>query len=105
MTKDVWEQEGVCAHLSFFHGHGLTARCAFFVYARQEVLRDAEGVLQQGVIWMTGGCVFQKILFKTRKYKMMYIKTDTFYEELLNKTVIYKTCHKEVVAMKMLYGC
>lgn len=53
-----------CTHLSLFHCHGLAARCTLFVNAGQEVLGDAEGVLQEGVIWVTGGCVFQKILYK-----------------------------------------
>lgn len=57
-------RRGFCTHLSLLHCHGLAARCALFVNAGQEVLGDAEGVLQEGVIWVTGGCVFQKILYK-----------------------------------------
>lgn len=46
------------AHLSFFHRHGLSAGRDLLVDAGQEVLRDAEGVLQQGMVRMAGWGVF-----------------------------------------------
>lgn len=45
------------AHLSFFHGHGLPAGRDLLVDAGQEVLRDAEGVLQQGMVGVAGWSV------------------------------------------------
>lgn len=47
-----------CTHLSFFHRHGLSAGRDLLVDAGQEVLRDPEGVLQQGMVGMAGRGVF-----------------------------------------------
>lgn len=41
-------------HLALFHGHGLATWCAFLVDAGQEVLRDPQGILKEGMVWVTG---------------------------------------------------
>lgn len=37
-------------HLALFHGHGLATWCAFLIDAGQEVLRDPQGILEEGVV-------------------------------------------------------
>lgn len=49
-------------HLSLLHCHGLSAGCDLFIDAGQEVLRDAKGVLQQGMIGVAGRSVLQQVL-------------------------------------------
>lgn len=63
MSRSVPESEATpCpstshAHLSFLHSHGLPAGRDLLIDAGQEVLRDAEGVLQQGMVWVAGRSV------------------------------------------------
>ena len=48
--------------LSLLNGHGLSPRGDFFINAGQEVLRDAQSVLQQSVVRVAGGGVLQEVL-------------------------------------------
>lgn len=51
--------------LSFLHCHRLTAGRDLLINAGEEVLGNAEGILQEGVIWMTGWGVLQQVLKHT----------------------------------------
>lgn len=53
---------GRCTHLALLHGHGLPAGRDLLIDAGQEVLRDAERVLQQRVVRVAGGRVLQQVL-------------------------------------------
>lgn len=58
---------GFGTDLSLLNSHGLSARGDLFVNTRQEVLRDAQGVLQQQIVWVAGGGVLQQVLERTWK--------------------------------------
>ena len=50
------------ADLSLLNRHGVPAGGDLLVNTGQEVLGDAQGVLQQRIVWVAGGCVLQKVL-------------------------------------------
>lgn len=52
-----WGASDFSTYLAFFHGHGLATWGALLVDAGQEVLRDPQGILEEGVVRVTGGCV------------------------------------------------
>lgn len=58
MCSVLIEARPLLTHLPLLDGHGLPARCDLLVDAGQEVLGDAQGVLQQGVIRVAGWSVF-----------------------------------------------
>lgn len=60
--KNDWTKSARHTDLSLLHCHGLSAWCDLFVYTRQEVLGDAQSVLEQWIVWMAGRCVLQEIL-------------------------------------------
>lgn len=52
---------GFCqpAHLSLLHHHRLATRRCVLIDAREEVLGDPQGILQERVVRVAAGCVLQ----------------------------------------------
>lgn len=48
-----------CTDLSLLYSHGLSARGDLLIDTGQEVLGDAQGILQQWIVWVAGGGVLQ----------------------------------------------
>lgn len=56
------DTEALHTDLSLLYGHRLSTGGDLLIDAGQEVLGDAEGVLQQGIVWVAAGRVLQQVL-------------------------------------------
>ena len=54
--------EVINSHLSLLDSHRLAPGCHFLIDAGQKILGDSQGIQQERVVRMAGGCVFEQIL-------------------------------------------
>lgn len=50
------------SHLSLLDSHRLAPGCHLLVDAGQKILGDPQGIQQEWVVRMAGGCVFEQVL-------------------------------------------